>query len=414
MTIKTSVAIIGAGLAGLACARELQKNKIDFQIIEKSDSVGGRIKTDVIDGFTLDRGFQLYNPSYSEGMKLLNYEELDLQKFTRGIAIRDGKRLRLIEDPKSNFSSIFKTMKDFPGNPISHLALLKYFLTYLIQSDAQIAISKDISAKQALNDAGVKNSLYEKLFRPFLAGVFLESELVTSRKFMDIVIKTFFKGTPSVPSAGMQQIPLQIASQIDKENIHFNSEVLKIENNTIYTDTQVFEAKKVVIATDYSSTQKWIDLPIKKVNSVTTWYFEGNEEISAVAKSKPVLFVDAANSGPLVNAVVISNAAKTYAPLGKVLVSTSAIESKTKANVSEVLKHLSFLYGINTESFKLINKYEITNALPQMLAPFTTSNSNQLSENLFVTGDHRATSSIQGALLSGRNTATVVKVSLEA
>ena len=119
MTKQVEVAIIGAGLAGLSCAIELQKNKIDFQIFEASDGVGGRVRSDVIDGFTLDRGFQLYNPSYAEGKRLLDYQDLDLKPFTPGVAIRDGKRLRLVVDPFRSRDFRFRLLRDLPGNPFS-------------------------------------------------------------------------------------------------------------------------------------------------------------------------------------------------------------------------------------------------------------------------------------------------------
>ena len=132
MKQKVEVAIIGAGLAGLACALELQKNKIDFQIFEASDGVGGRVRSDIVDGFILDRGFQLYNPSYTEGQRLLDYQALDLKPFTPGVAIRDGKRLRIVVDPFRSKDFRYRLLKDLPGSIFSQLGLLSYFLKYLM------------------------------------------------------------------------------------------------------------------------------------------------------------------------------------------------------------------------------------------------------------------------------------------
>ena len=214
MSKQVEVAIIGAGLAGLACAIELQKNNINFQIFEASDGVGGRVRSDVIDGFILDRGFQLYNPSYPEGKRLLNYDALDLKPFIPGVAIRDNKRLRIVVDPFRAKGFRLNLLKDIPGNPLSYLGLLRYFLSYLVTSDAQIATTKDISASDSLIKSGVRGNLLEKLLRPFLKGVFLESDLKTSRKFLDVVLKTFLRGIPSVPGQGMQVISDQLASKL--------------------------------------------------------------------------------------------------------------------------------------------------------------------------------------------------------
>ena len=412
MAKQVEVAIIGAGLAGLACAIELQKNKIDFQIFESSDGVGGRVRSDVVDGFILDRGFQLYNPSYAEGKRLLDYQGLDLKPFTPGVAIRDGKRLRLVVDPFRSKVFRFRLLKDLPGNPFSHLGLLRYFLAYLITSDAQIATTKDISAQQSLSKSGIRGSLLEKLFRPFLQGVFLESELSTSRKFLDVVLKTFLQGIPSVPAKGMQEISNQLAAKIPKEKISLNSKILRLEPNKLITQDGVIEARKIVVATDPATAIDWLNLEPKKMHSVTTWYFKADKNVNSIVKAKPILFVDAQKSGPLTNAVVLTNAAPSYAPNGEVLVSASAITPHENADLSSVKKHLAHLIGVNTDNWQLIKEYKISEALPAMNPPYSLVNSNQVSSDLFVAGDHRATSSIQGALLSGTNTAISVKVSL--
>ena len=412
MSKQVEVAIIGAGLAGLACAIELQKNNIDFQIFEASDGVGGRVRSDVIDGFILDRGFQLYNPSYPEGKRLLNYEALDLKPFIPGVAIRDNKRLRIVVDPFRAKGFKLNLLKDIPGNPLSYLGLLRYFLSYLVTSDAQIATTKDISASDSLIKSGVRGNLIEKLFRPFLKGVFLESELKTSRKFLDVVLKTFLRGTPSVPAQGMQVISDQLASKLPMEKISLNTKIIKIEGNKLQTENEEIIAKKIVVATDPTTAISWLNLEEKIMHTVTTWYFKADQSVAELVKGKPILFVDASNNGPLANAVVLTNAASSYAPPGQVLVSASAISPHQNADLESVKKHLSVIFGLDTNSWQLIKQYQIKEALASMYPPFSLINSNQISEDLFVAGDHRATSSIQGALLSGTNAATLVKVSL--
>lgn len=412
MSKQVEVAIIGAGLAGLACAIELQKNNINFQIFEASDGVGGRVRSDVIDGFILDRGFQLYNPSYPEGKRLLNYDALDLKPFIPGVAIRDNKRLRIVVDPFRAKGFRLNLLKDIPGNPLSYLGLLRYFLSYLVTSDAQIATTKDISASDSLIKSGVRGNLLEKLLRPFLKGVFLESDLKTSRKFLDVVLKTFLRGTPSVPAQGMQVISDQLASKLPVEKISLNTKIIKIEGNKLQTENEEIIAKKIVVATDPTTAISWLNLEEKIMHTVTTWYFKADQRVAELVKGKPILFVDASNNGPLANAVVLTNAASSYAPPGQVLVSASAISPHQNADLESVKKHLSVIFGLDTNSWQLIKQYQIKEALASMYPPFSLINSNQISEDLFVAGDHRATSSIQGALLSGTNAATLVKVSL--
>jgi len=292
------------------------------------------------------------------------------------------------------------------------LGLVSYFLKYLITSDAQIATTKDISAHASLTKSGIKGALLEKLFRPFLQGVFLESELSTSRKFLDVVLKNFLQGIPSVPAKGMQEISNQLAAKLPKEKISLNTKVLSISENKLITSEGEIEARKIVVATDPTTAISWLKLEPKKMHSVTTWYFKADKSINSIVKAKPILFVDAQKTGPLTNAVVITNAAPSYAPHDEVLVSASAISPNENADLLSVKKHLSHLFGVNTDNWQLIKEYKIKEALPEMTPPFSLVSSNQLSKDLFVAGDHRVTSSIQGALLSGTNTATLVKVSL--
>ena len=187
---------------------------------------------------------------------------------------------------------------------------------------------------------------------------------------------------------------------------------LNISGNKLITAEGEIEARKIVVATDPTTAISWLNLESKKMYSVTTWYFKADKSISSLLKAKPILFVDAQKTGPLTNAVVITNAAPSYAPHGEVLVSASAISPNENADLFSVKKHLSHLFGVNTDNWQLIKEYKIKEALPEMTPPFSLVSSNQISKDVFVAGDHRVTSSIQGALLSGTNTATLVKVSL--
>jgi phytoene dehydrogenase-like protein len=133
----------------------------------------------------------------------------------------------------------------------------------------------------------------EKLFRPFLQGVFLESELSTSRKFLDVVLKNFLQGIPSVPAKGMQEISNQLAAKIPKEKISLNTKVLSISGNKLITSDGEIEAKKIVVATDPTTAISWLNLEPKKMHSVTTWYFKADKSIKSKVKTNPILFVDA-------------------------------------------------------------------------------------------------------------------------
>lgn len=84
------VVVVGAGLAGLACAQRLTRAGVDVLVLEASDAAGGRVGTDVVDGFRCDRGFQLVNPSYPALTQVVALAALDLRPFAAGVVVAAG------------------------------------------------------------------------------------------------------------------------------------------------------------------------------------------------------------------------------------------------------------------------------------------------------------------------------------
>lgn len=392
-----TVTVVGAGLAGLACARQLRCAGVEVIVLEAGGTVGGRVRTDIVDGMLLDRGFQVHNTGYPEAQRVLDHDALELRAFTAGALIRVGDGLRQVGNPLRRPGWSLPTVTA----PIGTLAD-KARIALLSARDGLLPSSRLLGAPetttlQALRDRGFSETVIERFFRPFLAGVFLEDELVTSSRFFDLVWRCFVRGTQCVPAAGMGAMPAQLAQGLTVELDH---EVTTLDRSG-----------PVVVATDPLTAARLLPgLDTPPMNSVTTHYHLAD----APPITEPAIVLDGEGSGPVSNTVVLTNVAPSYAP-GRVLVSSSVVSGTVSGDASEpaVRAHLERLYGVSTTAWEHVRAYEITHALPSQAPPVGRLRSPvRLEEGLYVCGDHRDSASIQGALVSGRRAATAVLADL--
>jgi predicted NAD/FAD-dependent oxidoreductase len=272
----------------------------------------------------------------------------------------------------------------------------------------------DVTTAEALRRAGADRTLMERVLRPFLSGVFLEAELSTSRRFLDVVLKSFVHGTPGVPAKGMQRIPEQLATGLD---VRLGHRVASVAAQSVdVADGDVHRAQAVIVAADPQTAARLVpDIPAPVGRSVTTWYYRPDCAPQALADGQAVLVLDGDGRGPLVNTVVLTHAAPDYAPAGSALVSASALGVwKDPAAETAVREHLQWLYGVPTKNWELIASYPIPYALPAMPVPLNFRKPVRTAGGVYVAGDHRDTSSIQGALVSGRRAAEAVLKDLSA
>lgn len=384
--------IVGAGLAGLAAARQLAIHGVDVSVLEASDAVGGRVRTDIVDGYQLDRGFQLYNPAYPEAARVLDHEALDLHPLTRGLIVAlDGEQARLA-DPRAKPGWIPDSTARRTGSARAKLQFARYALQTSRASQSELLAREDVPAQVALVRAGVDAKLLDRVLRPFLAGVFLEPSLLTSRRFMDAVLTSFVRGTPALPARGMQAIPEQLHASLPPGTVQFGERV---------RDVRALRADAVIVATDPITAGELlpsVEVPVPR--AVTTWYHVVDEQLTEGAS---VLVVDGLDRGPVINTVALTNAVPSYAPGGRTLVSTSSLRHGVQE--CDVRRHLAILYGKDTSHWECIGTYPIPYALPAMNVPLNMRKPVALGDGLYVAGDHRDSASIQGAMVSGRRAA---------
>jgi len=411
-----AVVVVGAGLAGLAAARHLARHGVEVTVLEASDGVGGRVRTDLVDGFRFDRGFQLYNPAYPEGARVLDHVALDLRPFIAGARIvvnRAGRRrVDRVADPRREPSWMVPSLMARIGSPVSTARFGAYAISRAVRSVASMHSDPDVTTAEALRRAGADRTLMERVLRPFLSGVFLDSELTTSRRFLDVVLKSFVRGTPGVPALGMARIPEQLATGLD---IRLGHRVASASDRTVDViggDAQRVEA--VIVATDPATAAGLIgEIHAPAARAVTTWYYRPTCAPEDLANGQAVLILDGDRRGPLVNTVVLTHAAPEYAPAGAALISASALGVRdSPVDEHAVREHLAWLYGVPTSDWELLASYPIPYALPAMPVPFELQRPVRTGGGVYVAGDHRDTSSIQGALVSGRRAADAVLADL--
>lgn len=412
---KCDVLVVGAGLAGLAAARELSVAGREVQVIEASDYFGGRVRTDFVDGLTLDRGFQLYNPSYSEGARILDLEALKIRQLSAGLIINiDGKQFR-IGDPVREPSWVLDGLQAPVGNVFEKIKFARYAAKLALGS---LEIDEVDQRSDAFLTFAFGKRMANRLLRPFLAGVFLEDDLQTSKRFLDLAIRAFVRGTPGVPACGMGSIPEQIAAQLPQGSIQLNTRVTSINNGLVQTSEGPIQARSVIVATNSRHAQTLIPtLEVPKTNSVTTFYHLADCEPHELTQGRSTLVVDglrfeshtANPARPLVNTVVLTHAAPSYATGGRVLVSSSMLGMHDNStSESSVRRHLESLYGVPTIGWTHVATYAIPDALPQMSAPHELAKSSRFGSGLYLAGDYRNVSSINGALMSGRAAAVAL------
>ncbi len=411
---KHDVIIIGAGLSGLSAAVHLHRQGRKVLILEASDRAGGRVKTDFVDGFILDRGFQVLLTAYPEAKMLLNYKDLQLQKMLPGATVLyDGGTFE-IADPIRRPLALFSTLFAPVGTIRDKINTLWLKNKLQKMSIDDIFTQREQTTLQQLSDYGFSQKMIQRFYKPFLSGIYLENQLTTSNRMFDFVMKMFSDGDVAVPAFGMEEIPKQLVSQLPESSIIYHKKVAKIVENTLtLEDGTTFEANQIVIATNANEFTKQF-LPNQKTTAqkVTNVYFEA----PIAPTKKAVVILNASQNKKWVNNLtVLSNVSKTYAPLGKVLVSVSynGLAPVEDFELAENMKkELEQWYGQQVHQWKMIKTYRIDYALPiqDTVKNGLSISEIKISDSLFICGDHLLNGSINAAFKSGRLVAEAMKL----
>lgn len=412
-----NVLIVGAGLAGLSCAQHLFAKGISFLLLEGSDAVGGRVRTDEVNGFLLDRGFQVLQTAYPEAQQTLDYSRLDLHRFAAGALVRFRGRFHRVMDPWRNpqklLHAIFSPIGTFADK--LRVAHLKYQVCY--GSIEALFHKRETSTIMALRNYGFSNAMIDRFFRPFFSGVFFENELETSSRMFEFVFRMFAKGDVALPKHGMRMIPEQIAAPLPWQSISLNTRVEAVtEDKVLLASGEEIKADYVVLATDGTETARLLsDSRSFETCPTTCLYFSS----TTPPINEPILVLDGDGTGPVTNLCVPSVVSNSYAPAGKSLISATVLGHPKESDQgleAMVRVQLTGWFGAMVEQWEHLKTYHILHALPRQTPPlFDPFNQPyRARKKLLVCGEFHSVSSIQWAMYSGRKTAELIASELHA
>lgn len=402
---NSPIVIVGAGLSGLACGLSLHRAGVRFQILDASDRVGGRVATDEVDGFLLDRGFQVFLTAYPEAANLFDYKALQLNPLYAGALIQLGSRRYRFADPWRNpISAVLSLLAPIAGVR-DGWRILQLRRASLQRGDP--TDSNDQSSTVAyLRKFGLSERVIERFFRPFFGGVFLDRSLETPSAFFRFVFSMFAMGPATLPSGGMQTLPMQLAAALPDNAVRLNSPVADVSPTRVTLESnERIIASAVVIATDANAAARLTnDTKPVSWNSTTTVYYDAPH--SPIRENALVLNGD--GRGRVNHVCVPSDAAASYAPKNRSLVSISLIgahDEDDKTIHQHVMKEIHDWFGPDVNNWRLLRVYRIKKALPREF-PADTQRAN--SNGMVLCGDYTHDPSINGALLSGRRAAEVI------
>jgi phytoene dehydrogenase-like protein len=403
-TSRPRVAIVGAGLAGLGCALDCAAAGLEVTVLEASDGVGGRVRTDLVDGFRLDRGFQVLLTAYPEARRVLDYRQLDLRKFFPGALIRCDGGFRRLADPLRRPVAGLGTVL---GGTVSLADALRIArLQARVGGATATGDRATRSTAQRLASEGFSDQVIRRFFRPFFGGVFLDTELETSELQLEFVFRMFAAGAIAVPARGMGEIATQLADRLPPASVRTGAAAAAVTGGSVtLASGEVVEADAVVVATDGSAAAELVGLDAAPSwRSTTCLYFAA--ETAPI--TGPILVLDGENGGPVNNLCVSSEISPELAPAGQALVSVTVV-GRDEASQSAVRDQLRSWFGAAVDGWRHLASYHIERALPAQRAPdFDPSPRPPRVGELYLCGDHRADSSINGALRSGRLAARAV------
>lgn len=411
---KPGVIVVGGGLAGLACAKALTEARVGAIVLEAGDAPGGRVRTDVHEGFLLDRGFQVYLTAYPEGRRVLDLDALSPRRFIPGAKVWRGGRLHTLADPLRRPLEAVSHVFEPVGSLLDKLRVLEL---------RQLATSGELTdlwqrpqqeSQRFLRDLGFSEEMIDAFLRPFFGGIFLERELTTSSRMLQFVFRMFSQGHTVVPERGMGAIPEQLALKLPSGALRMKVRVAEVWGHRVrLADGEMLHADAVVVATDPGTAASLlVGMPAPRMNRVTCLYFAAPEP----PVEGPWLVLNGDGRGPVNNVAVMSEVSPTYAPKGQALVSVSVVGEASDPGGLEarVREQLTEWFGTAVAAWRHLRTYVLPDALPAQppSALVEPHRAVRLAAGLYACGDYRENASIDGALTSGRRAAEAVLLDL--
>ncbi len=410
------IIIVGAGLAGLTCAKMLKEAGKEVLVLEAADQVGGRVRTDYHeDGYRLDRGFQVLFTAYAAATRHLDYDRLKRRTFDPGALIYKDGKLHEIADPLREPDRIIPSLLNPLISPTDKMRVLGLLGLVRGYSTSDIFTGKvqngdDETTEQFLRRWGFGDGFIDNFARPFYGGIFLDRSLQTSARMFLFTFKMLSEGSIIIPAEGMQRLPDQLAATLPTGSVRTNMRVAEVlvKNNRAHgvrlSNGETIEAEQVIIATEGPVAEKFVDkpLPAQPVSAMCL-YFAGDERLYTQRK----IVLNASPDAYVNNAVLLTNIAPSYAPPRKHLLSVTVLgnppeddEQVARRAIAEMAR---WFPNYDLSRWQLLAAYRIPFAqFQQPVGIFDRLPNNRTSvEGLYLAGEYTKSSSIQGAMHSG-------------
>lgn len=423
MKEEAEVVIVGGGVAGLCCAKQLKKSGVPFVLLEAADEVGGRVRTDKYEGFTLDHGFQIFLTSYPEVKDQLDYEALDLKPFYAGADVHWNGGFHRVADPFRHPLDGVASIPNAIGSPLDKVRVGLVRLSAVAQSSDGIFKAEETTIENRLRNLSFSEEMIDRFFRPFLGGIFFDNKLQTTSRLFTFVMRMLALGSNCLPAAGIAAVSNQLVAGLPEEAVRTGARVAEVRSasgetpsSVVLADGTVITASKgVVVAVEGPEAGRLLgasldSAPSQEGSGVGTAciYFSAPKPYN----EDPILYLNGDGKGLVNNCTFLSNVAPSYAPSGQALLSVSVVgipDLTDEELIEEVKEELADWFGKEqSASWRPLKVYRIPFSQPPQSPPTNAERSVRLGDGLYVCGDHRETATLDGAFKSGRRAAEAI------
>ncbi len=411
----SDVAIVGAGVAGLVCAQDLTRAGLEVTVLEAADAVGGRLRTDAVDGYLLDRGFQILLTAYPQVKQRLDLAALGLGEFVPGALVHSGGRFHKLSDPLRRPGEAIGTVRSPIGTLSDKLLTAALILDVRARSPRELLRRRDTSTAERLAKAHFTPEYVTAFWQPLFAGIQLDPELEVSSRRFEIVLRMLAAGSTGLPRAGIGAIPAQLAARLPGNGVRLNSRVASVEPGSVrLAGGEPVDARAIVVATEGPQAHRLLGERVDDPGSravACCWLTAPEAPIRGAW-----LLLDGSMAGPALNVVVMTEVQRSYAPAGRTLIAAAVPGSRAfdPDLTQRVREQLARWFDVGTGELEPLRTDVIPHGQPLQKPPLKLKQRVSLGDGLFVCGDHRDTASLQGAMYSGQRTAAAVLEHLRA
>lgn len=410
------IIVVGAGLAGLTAARTLSRAGWRVRVLEASGEVGGRVRSRLQDGFTLDAGYQVLFTGYPAVRRQLDLDALDLVTTLPAAIIRNGRSAQQLGDPFRDPGSLLGSVAANALSLGDKLRVARLALSLKAGPAHALLLGPDESTLDFLDDLGFSSRALQNFFAPFFGGIFLKRDLSTSARLFRYYFRMLMDGDIVLPRAGMGQVSKQLAEGLNVSlNVRVERLVYTGRGVGLVTNLGELEAEQVIVATDPPAAARLLGETAPVLESVPSSYLYFTSE--TVIDPQPRLLLNAAqgliNNALINNAHWLGRAVPGRAPRGQELlvVSVPGPHMQTDPELETgVRAELAGWYGEAAAGLKLLGVERIAHAQfaqPAGYAARLPGHATALP-GVLRASEITSMSGIQGAMESGEKAAAIV------